>query len=77
MAVTHGHGVVGCVYFAHQRLAALLGEPPAGPSYDWCEDEWRAAPAGALPPVGDKGLPDALLRYLHRAWQDHGQGSLF
>jgi len=68
--------VIGCVLGAWARLREKLG-PDCAPSYDWCEAEYRRTPAGQLPPVGDKALPDALTKHLEAAWADHGQPSLF
>jgi hypothetical protein len=76
MAVDGRRRVIGCVWGAWRALQDRLGEDDA-PGYDWCELEWRRAPADALPPVGDKKLPTALEMYLEQAWLDHGQTSLF
>lgn len=70
--------VVGCVWAAWRNLTAeadAADEP--GPSYDWCESTWRTIPAGELPPVGDKRLPQALTDRLGMAWREHGQTSLW
>ena len=76
MAVTSPAGVIGCVWGAWQRLRQAMG-PDCAPSYDWCEREYRSVRQGQLPPVGDKGLPDALTMHLEQAWLDHGQPELF
>jgi hypothetical protein len=76
VAVTGRKYVIGCVWGAHRTLYEKLGDD-AAPSYEWCEAEWLRAPEGALPPVGDKRLPDELVKYLEAAWQDHGQPTLF
>lgn len=76
MAVDGRRYVIGCVHGAWTALRAEHGALMT-PSYDWCEAEWRKAPADALPPVGDKRLPAELEAWLWAQWIDHGQGALF
>lgn len=57
--------VIGCVWGAHRRLVASLGDE--APSYAWCEQQWRDR--FAKRPPAPTAVPDWLETELFWAWR--------